>query len=172
MRAEVAKIVLEAMKSAGIDFVACLPDSALLALSQMVAQDPHFIFVPVANEGDGIAICGGAWLGGKKPAMIMENSGLFLGNYALTRSAITFGFPIMLLASYRGEFREARWFSMVEGRATEPLLNALRIPYQVVRKVEEIKKSIENVQRTLSSLQYPACILFGGETIWSKDTIV
>ena len=166
MRDEIARIVIEAMKSSGIDFVVDLPSRAFKALNEMVEQDSHFIHVAVGNEGDGVAICGGAWLGGKKPAMIMENSGLFLSSYALARSAITFGFPMLLLMSYRGQLGEARWFSMVSGWATEAVLDALRIRYRVVTKVEEIKSCIEDVQRTLSSLQYPAAILFGGETIW------
>jgi len=123
MRDEIARIVIEAMKSSGIDFVVDLPSRAFKALNEMVEQDSHFIHVAVGNEGDGVAICGGAWLGGKKPAMIMENSGLFLSSYALARSAITFGFPMLLLMSYRGQLGEARWFSMVSGWATEAVLD-------------------------------------------------
>ena len=166
MSKEVAKEVLAALKSAGINFVSSLPDTSLFELDRMVDDDPDFESLPVANEGDGIAACGGAWLGGKRPAMIMENAGLFLGTYALMRSSIAFGFPLMLLMSYRGEFKEARWFSVPNGWATEPLLNALRIPYVVVRRKSEIAAAIENVQTSLSSQQHPAAILFGGETIW------
>ncbi|MEE8448673.1 MAG: sulfopyruvate decarboxylase [Thermodesulfobacteriota bacterium] len=166
MSKEVARQVLAALKSAGIDFVAFLPDTALIELDRMVADDPDLISVPVANEGDGIAACGGAWLGGKRPAMIMENAGLFLATYALMRSSISFGFPVLLVMSYRGEFKEARWFSVPNGWASEPLLKALRIPYAVVRRRAEIAAAIENVQSSLSSQQYPAGILFGGETIW------
>ena len=30
----------------------------------------------MCNEGVGFSVCAGAWLGGKKPVLIMENSGL------------------------------------------------------------------------------------------------
>lgn len=166
MSKEVAKEVLAALKSAGIDFVAFLPDTSLIELDRMADDDPDLMTLPVANEGDGIGACGGAWLGGKRPAIIMENAGLFLATYALMRSSISFGFPIMLIMSYRGEFKEARWFSVPNGWATEPLLKALRIPYVVVRRRADITAAIENVQTSLSSQQYPAAILFGGETIW------
>ncbi len=166
MSKETARIVLQGLKEAGIDFVVSLPDSALKELNQLVKNDPELPYVPVCNEGDGIAICGGAWLGGRRPAMLMENSGLSLGAYALRRSALTFGFPMLLLMSYRGEFGEARWFSVTNGWGIEPLLQALRIRYTVIRKPEEIKAAIAKVQASLSSIQLPAAILFGGEAIW------
>lgn len=166
MSKETAQIVLAGLKEAGIDFVVSLPDSALKELNQLVKDDPDLPYVPVCNEGDGIAICGGAWLGGKRPVMLMENSGLSLGAYALRRSALTFGLPMLLMMSYRGEFGEARWFSVTNGWGIEPLLNALRIRYTVVSKPEEIKEAIVKVQASLSSMQLPAAILLGGETIW------
>ncbi|MEE8448921.1 MAG: sulfopyruvate decarboxylase [Thermodesulfobacteriota bacterium] len=166
MSKETAQIVLAGLKEAGIDLVVSLPDTALKELNQLVMDDPDLPYVPVCNEGDGIAICGGAWLGGKRPVMLMENCGLSLGAYALRRSAITFGFPMLLMMSYRGEFSEARWFSVIEGWGIEPLLQALRIRYTVVSKAAEIKEAIAKVQVSLSSMQLPAAILLGGETIW------
>ena len=64
------------LKAAGIDFVSGLPDGWQRNLHELIADDPDFRYVPVCNEGVGFSVCAGAWLGGRKPVLIMENSGL------------------------------------------------------------------------------------------------
>lgn len=77
--------MLDSLKTAGINFAAGLPDSWLKNVIQSIEKDPHFIYVPVCNEGVGFSICAGAWLGGKKPALFMENSGLRTAAEAISR---------------------------------------------------------------------------------------
>ena len=46
------------------------------------------------------------------------------------------------------------------------MLKALRIPYLVVREVEEIRGAIRNAQRTLVASQFHTAVLLGGDMIW------
>ena len=59
----------------GINFVACLPDSAFQELYLPLSADPKITYVQVASENDGVGVCMGAWLGGMKPALLVENTG-------------------------------------------------------------------------------------------------
>ncbi len=74
MKAEYAAIVYDALKEAGINFVAYLPDDQIHDAQKMIVEDAGFVTVAVANEGEGVAACAGAWLGGKKPALIIRVS--------------------------------------------------------------------------------------------------
>jgi sulfopyruvate decarboxylase subunit alpha len=69
-----ATAILEAIKKAGIDLVASLPDINCLDLINALERDSDIIHVPLCREEEGIGICAGARLVGKKPAIVMQNA--------------------------------------------------------------------------------------------------
>ncbi len=90
MNVDAAKAAHEALIKSGVNFVACLPDSAFQELYLPVSSDPKITYVQVASENDGVGVCMGAWLGGMKPALLVENTGFTLGTYALLRGPMAF----------------------------------------------------------------------------------
>ena len=91
------------IKEAGINFVAGLPDGWQRDLHELIQADNDIQYVPVCNEGAGFSICGGAWLGGRKTALLMENSGLRVATEYIARISLQSGIPVVLLMSYRGD---------------------------------------------------------------------
>ena len=81
------------LRAAGIDFVSGLPDGWQRPLHERVEADSEIRYVPVGNEGVGFSVCAGAWLGGKKPALIMENSGLRVACEYIARISLGTGVP-------------------------------------------------------------------------------
>ncbi|MGZ7160913.1 MAG: thiamine pyrophosphate-binding protein, partial [Methanobacterium sp.] len=71
-----SEAVFKALKEAGIDFVVSLPCVNLGKLMEMVDCDSDITHVPVTREEEGFGICAGAYLAGKKTAILMQNSGL------------------------------------------------------------------------------------------------
>lgn len=57
MKPEAAREALDAIMKSGIDFVACLPDSAFKELYEPLSVEPKVTYIQVANEGDGVGIC-------------------------------------------------------------------------------------------------------------------
>ena len=163
MKPSSAKLVVEGLKEAGVTLVACLPDSWMWEVYHQVSQDKHFKTVPVCNEGEGVAICAGAWAGGKKAVMLMENSGLRVASEALGRLG---GLPVMMFMGYRGDIGDGNWWAVPIGSTTEPMLNALKIPYAMVTDEGEIKKSIVRAFRTLDASRSHVAVLFSGDLIW------
>jgi len=157
---EIAAEAHRSLTQAGVDFVACMPDSAFLELYQRIEGDSGFRYIQVANESDGVGICMGAWLGGARPAMLMENTGFALSCYALLRGPAAFGVPMLLLISYRGGFGDERWFSVPFGWATEPLLQSLRIQYSVVNAAGDAAHAIDGAVRSMNAMQAPVAVLF------------
>jgi sulfopyruvate decarboxylase subunit alpha len=162
MNSEAAKEALNALVDSGIDFAACLPDSAFQELYLPLSAESKIDYVQVANEGDGVGICMGAWLGGKKPALIMENTGFAVTPYALMRGPIPFGVPMLLLIAHRGGFHDQRWFSVPMGWGTAPLLEAMRISYEFVTRTGDIRPAILGAVKSMNSIQAPVAILFSG----------
>ena len=69
MKREVATEIVDSLKAAGVDFVASLTEANLHDLVIALGEDKAIHHVPVTREEEGIGICAGAYLGGKKPAM-------------------------------------------------------------------------------------------------------
>ncbi len=166
MNPKAALEAIQALEEAEINFVACLPDSAFKELYEPLSKQNKLTYVQVANEGDGVGICMGAWLGGYRPALIMENTGLALASYALLRGPIAFGVPTLLLVAHRGGFHDERWFSVPFGWATTSLLEAMRISHQLVLEAKEIRSAIIGAVKSMNSIQAPVSVVLGGGTIF------
>ena len=154
------------LKEAGIDFVSGLPDGWQRNLHEAIEADPSFQYVPVCNEGVGFSVCAGAWLGGKKTALIMENSGLRVAAEYIARISLGCGVPVLLLLSYRGDLGDTEHWSIPHAIVAEPLLDALRIPYQVVRQREQLRAAIKRAQRLAEAQLQPVALLVSGDCIW------
>lgn len=166
MKSEAAKAAHEALLKSGVNFVACLPDSAFQELYLPLSEDPKITYLQVASENDGVGVCMGAWLGGMKPALLIENTGFTLGTYALLRGPMAFGVPMLLLISHRGDLGDERWFSVPFGWGTKPLLESMRITQRTVEKTAEVSGAITNAVKSMNSMQAPVAILFSGETLY------
>ena len=79
-----AQQILNGLKEAGIDLVSSVPDINMLQLINLLYQDKAITHVPVGREEEGIGVCTGAHLGGKKTAMLMQNGGLLNSCNGLT----------------------------------------------------------------------------------------
>ncbi len=161
-----AKLLIKEMKAAGINFVVQLPDTGLGPIYSLAKNDSAFQFVPVTNELEGAAIAVGAWLGGKKAILCMENSGLRVASEALARLGITFGLPVLMLMSYRGSIGDGNWWAVNHGVVMEPLLKALRIPYSIITRDEDIEGAIQLARRTLDASKYHVAVVMSGGTLW------
>ena len=125
-----AETIGTALADAGFDFIATLPADQLHALQSWVHKSQRFTSVAVTNEGEGVAICAGAWLAGKMPAIILETSGILLSTYALMRCHATFGIPILMLSTYRGGLGDQEWYAASTGAVLPQLLERLAHPLQ------------------------------------------
>lgn len=157
---------LRGLEEAGIDFVSGLPDGWQRNLHERVEVAPSIQYAPVCNEGVGFSLCAGAWIGGKKPALIMENSGLRVAAEYIARISLGTGVPVTLLLSYRGDVGETEHWGIPHGIVVEPLLDALRIKYVVVRHVEDLRQSIKRAKRIAEAQLHPAAVLVSGTCVW------
>src|SRR3990172_1152003 len=99
---ERGKQIVKCLRHAGISLVASLPDAALVALVNELDNSNDLIHVPLTREEEGVGICTGAYLAGKRCALLMQNAGLLNSCNALTTTALQFEIPILLLVLYAG----------------------------------------------------------------------
>ena len=72
------EVLVDGLRENMVDFVIGLPCSGFAAAQARCMDDQSMLYIGVANEGTGFGLCAGAWLGGKRPAAVVENFGLTL----------------------------------------------------------------------------------------------
>ncbi len=152
-----AQNILAGLKAAGIDLVSSVPDINMLQLINLLYEDKEITHVPVGREEEGIGVCTGAHLGGKRPAMLMQNGGLLNSCNGLTTTALQFGIPVVLLVYYAGDIGDNA-FHMV-GLVTEPVLDALGIKTIVMRDPAKVRQDIAGAVILASSSKRPVALL-------------
>jgi sulfopyruvate decarboxylase TPP-binding subunit len=164
MEMEKAREVVEGLKEAGVDFAVGLPDSQFHEVYELIAEDPSFKYVGVGNEGEGAAVAMGAWFGGKKPVLLIATSGLLVATFSLARLHLK-EVPLLVVIPYRGDLGDPRWMGMYK-QFTEPMLDAMDIPYRVVDRAAEVKRSIVDCQECTEKWLKPIALLLTGEALW------
>ena len=159
MEPRLASLVLEGLKRARVRFVVGLPDSMLAGVYVAAEQDPDIKYVAVTNEAEGASVAAGAWITGGRSVLVMENSGLRAACEALARLGLVNGIPVTMLMGYRGDLGERFHWGINHGMTMEPILNALRIPYWIVDREEQIIPAVNRaVIHGISSLYHSAVI--------------
>src|SRR5207247_3701517 len=128
---ERSRQILAGLKEAGINLITSVPDINLLDLINLLYEDKDVTHMPVGREEEGIGVCTGAYLGGRRVAMLMQNGGLMNSCNGLTTTALQFGIPILLLVYYAGDMGDDAFHML--GLVAEAVLDGLRVSYLGLR---------------------------------------
>jgi phosphonopyruvate decarboxylase len=119
------------LQQRGFCFYSGVPCSFLKDLINYVINECEYVMA--ANEGDAVAICAGASLGGKKAAVLMQNSGLGNAVSPLTSLNAVFHIPVLGFVSLRGEpgLGDEPQHELM-GPITAAMLETMRIDYALL----------------------------------------
>ena len=156
-----ARAVLDQLNKNGVTHVVWLPDSETNFVYQHMVADHTLDLVPVCREGESMPIAAGLWVGGKKPVVLIQNTGLFESGDSVRGLALDINFPLVMMIGYRGWTRHGVTPDSA-ARYTEPILSAWGINYYLVETdadVDRISTAFEEAERT----QHPVACLMGAE---------
>jgi sulfopyruvate decarboxylase subunit alpha len=166
---EAAREILFGLRRAGVNFLASLPDINLAPLLRLVEQNREVIHVPLCREEEGIGICAGAYLVGKKCALIMQNGGFFNSNNAIVSTLLQYEIPVLLFIYYAGDIGD-RTFSTTGGM-TEPVLRALRIRYYLMREPDQAQEIIQRAQILAEDSKRPVALLLTKDVLGHRPAV-
>ena len=150
--------VYRGLKSAGIDFATSVPCVNLQELLALVESDQEILHLPVTREEEGVGICAGAWMGGRKPSLLMQNSGLGNSINALASLNILYRIPLIMIISHRGVSGEPIIGQVPMGRLTIPLLDALCISH-IQPNPNEAEQAIAEAWSRAAEERKPVAVL-------------
>jgi sulfopyruvate decarboxylase beta subunit len=142
------KELISILKEQGVDFTCSLPCEKIKHLLKMVAGT--FFHVPLTREEEGVGICAGASLSGKRPALFVQSSGV--GNMINALLSLTgfYKLPLAVFVSQRGVFKEKIEAQVPMGSRLPMILRGAGIPHTVIdtkNKFVDVRKRLAEVYR-------------------------
>jgi sulfopyruvate decarboxylase TPP-binding subunit len=129
--------VVAAFTSCGITDVVWIPDSELGRWHADLSRAASLRLIRVCREGEAIAVAGGLCLGGRKPIVLIQCTGLFEAGDSLRNQVHDLKLPLFFIIGVRSYFARQK-----DGPAcvdtcplyTEPILQAWGLRYQLLDK--------------------------------------
>jgi sulfopyruvate decarboxylase alpha subunit len=159
--------ILNALKESGVEIVAHVPDAGHTVAIRDANADPNIITVSCTTEEEGIAICAGAHLGGKRAAMLMQSSGV--GNCINMLSLIsTCRFPLLALVTMRGEWAEFNPWQSPMGLVTESSLGLMGVQCFRAERPDEVLTQLEGATQSAFNGDQACALILGQRLIGRK----
>jgi sulfopyruvate decarboxylase subunit alpha len=125
--------VAAALEECGVTHVIWVPDSEIGLWEPALKAARGVTLVRVCREGEAFALAAGLWMGGKQPLVLLQCTGLFEAGDALRNVVYDLKLPIFFVCGIRN------YYAHQDGATadtcpvfTEPIIQAWKIPYQVL----------------------------------------
>ena len=164
--ANVEQDLIDIMKYCGIDTVLTLPCDRIKNLLPLLSE--NFKDVPMTREEDGIGIAAGLFLSGKRPAMVIQSTGIGNSLNVLASLHKTYSIPLPILASWRGVYKEGIEAQLYFGKCLPDVLEAMGIPYIIADSYDDLPK-IRDAILTAYSDNTPYVVLMSPK-MWEGST--
>ncbi|MBA7654668.1 MAG: sulfopyruvate decarboxylase subunit alpha [Promethearchaeota archaeon Loki_b32] len=128
------------IKKSGVDLILSLPCILLKDILKLIDEKKEIQHIPVTREEEGVGIAAGAYLGGRTPAILMQNSGLGNSINAIKSLLQLYKIPIIFIMSHRGAEGEKIEAQIPMGQLTPDLLDLLNIRKFIINSMENIKE--------------------------------
>ena len=153
--------VMRQMKQNGVTDVVWLPDSETNWLYLLMKADPALRLVGVTREGHACSITAGLFAGGRKPMILIQNTGMMESGDSIRGWLMGLNVPAVLMVGYRGYTRHGV-NADTAATYTERFLMAFNIPFFLIENnsdSERITKAFELAEKT----RQPIVVLVGDE---------
>ena len=156
-RAGAAEDCLEALKGKGFNFFCGVADSTLASLIEELSRDPVG-YLPATREDLAIGMASGAFLSGRWPAVLMQNSGLGYCLNALTSLNLIYKIPLLLMVGYRGYQGKDAPEHWVMGAHCEALLQEIGLPI-LVPDAAQLREAVGEADALMRRQRVPVAML-------------
>jgi sulfopyruvate decarboxylase TPP-binding subunit len=127
--------VVAALKGCGVTHVVWIPDTELGTWESALTGAHGLPLVRVCREGEAFAVAGGLILGGARPIVLVQCTGMFEAGDALRNLIHDLHLPLFFVVGVRSYYlhKEAKTTDSCPV-FTEPILRAWQVPYVVLDK--------------------------------------
>jgi len=158
--------LLTILKNAAVDVTASLPCEKIKTLLEMVEE--RFFHVALTREEEGVGICAGAALAGRRPAMFVQSSGIGNMLNALLSLMQFYELPLAIFVSQRGIYKEKIAAQFPMGQRLPAILNGAGIPCSVISSRDDLIIVAQKLSRVYEGNQVHAFLL--NPAVWEGSS--
>lgn len=136
--------IVAAFTELGITHVVWIPDTTTGQWDDALQVAPNIKLIQVCREGEAWAIAAGLYLGGAKPIVIIQCTGLFESGDAMRNIVHDYKLPIYGLVGYRSYLNASSIPGDTCLKFTEPVLNAWALDTLFIDSEEKKPKFAEH----------------------------
>src|ERR1051326_8447096 len=141
--------VCAGLHAAGSRHVVYVPDNPLSHVLRVLGERFPDIRTTVATrEEEAFGIAAGLYLGGAKPAVMLQSSGLGNSLNALTSLLLPYRIPAVIVISMRGDEGEWNEAQVPMGRALRGICDAIGVAHATVDSPAASAETVRLVART------------------------
>ena len=131
--------VIDKIKECGVTHIVWLPDGVASFMYQPMMTRKDFTLVQVCREGEALPIAAGLVLGGKKPLVLHQSTGIFESGDSIRLVASELHLPILMLIGYRS-WKPNPNPPVIDSAAIfiEPILKAWGIKYYLLQSDDDV----------------------------------
>ncbi len=155
------EVVLEEMKKNGVTHVVWLADSETNWLYRLMKAEPSLDLIPVSREGQAFSTAAGLAVGGTKPIILIQNTGLMESGDSLRGWGLGMNTPVVLMVGYRGWTRHGADQDSA-ATYTERFLHAFDIKYFLVENNDDAPR-VSLAFQEAEKARRPVAVLIGDE---------
>ena len=142
----------------GYDFFAGVPCSLVGDAIAALETHPRLPYVPAVREDVAVGIAAGAWMAGRSPLVIMQNSGLGTSLNAVVSLSLMYRLPALLLVTWRGYAGKDAPEHIVMGEISPRLLDLIGVPHRVLT-ADSVTADIAWARAESTRLSQPVALL-------------
>src|SRR5438270_4289233 len=125
-----AEGVCSGVHAAGSRDVVYVPDNPLShVLRDFEARFRDVRLILAMREEEAFGIAAGLYLGGRRPTVMLQSSGLGNSLNAITSLVLPYQIPVLIVVSMRGDAGEWNAAQVPMGRAVRSIFDAIGIPH-------------------------------------------
>jgi sulfopyruvate decarboxylase subunit alpha len=167
-----ASAVAAGVHAAGSRHLVYVPDNPLSHVLGVLGAQFSDIHTTIATrEEEAFGIAAGLYLGGARPTVMLQSSGLGNSLNALTSLLIPYQIPVLIVISMRGDEGEWNAAQVPMGRAIRPILDSMGIPHVTADTSDTTADAVRVVGQTAFATRMAgACLLPRRLTVPHKVT--
>ena len=156
-----AAAVCEGLRAAGSRHVVYVPDNPLSHVLRILGNEHADVRTTVATrEEEAFGIAAGMYLGGARPTVMLQSSGLGNSLNALTSLLIPYKIPALVIISMRGDIGEWNDAQVPMGRAVRAICDAIGVPHATAETPETTAATVRLAGETaFGTRQLGVCLL-------------
>ena len=153
--------VCAGLHAAGSRHVVYVPDNPLSHVLRVLREGYSGVKTTIATrEEEAFGIAAGLYLGGQRPTVMLQSSGLGNSINALTSLLVPYQIPALILISMRGDEGEWNAAQVPMGRAVAPICDAIGLPHATATSAESTADTVARVGTTAFGTRIPGvCLL-------------